>query len=58
MDHPFFAVTDENGEFSISGLPAGSYTLAVWHERLGTQTQHVRVDGIKPVATTFTLQIR
>ncbi|HVR75409.1 MAG TPA: hypothetical protein VMT52_13830, partial [Planctomycetota bacterium] len=29
---PFFAVTDENGKYEIKGLPAGKYTLGVWHE--------------------------
>jgi len=32
FDNPFHAVTDENGEFTISGLPAGTYQLSVWHE--------------------------
>lgn len=32
MDHPFFAVTDAEGQFEIKGLPAGEYTLATWHE--------------------------
>jgi len=37
MDHPFFAVSDEFGRFEIRGLPPGTYTLVVWHERLGEQ---------------------
>ena len=37
LDHPFFAVTDTSGNFEIRGLPAGNYTLVVWHERLGEQ---------------------
>ncbi len=32
FEHPFFAVSDENGEFEIKGLPAGKYTLTSWHE--------------------------
>lgn len=32
FDHPYFAVTDENGEFKIEGLPAGNYELSTWHE--------------------------
>jgi hypothetical protein len=30
-------VSDEFGRFEIRGLPPGSYTLVVWHERLGEQ---------------------
>jgi plastocyanin len=32
FDHPYHAVSDENGEFEIKGLPAGEYELTVWHE--------------------------
>jgi len=33
--HPYAAVSDAAGRFEIKGLPPGSYTLDVWHERLG-----------------------
>ena len=36
LEHPYFAVTDEAGKFSIPNLPAGKYTLGVWHEGLKT----------------------
>ena len=46
LDHPFFSVTGTDGAFAISGLPAGTYTIAAWHEKYGTQTQTVTVgDG-------------
>jgi hypothetical protein len=32
FDHPYFAVTDEDGAFSIANVPAGTYRLTVWHE--------------------------
>jgi len=35
LDHPYFAVTDEQGRYSISGLVPGDYTLAAVHPRLG-----------------------
>ncbi len=43
MDHPFFAVSDEGGRFEIRGLPAGTYTLVVWHEYLGEQELEITV---------------
>jgi len=32
-DHPYFAVTDSNGNFSIDGIPAGSYEVVCWQEK-------------------------
>jgi hypothetical protein len=43
MNHPFFAVSDESGRFEIRGLPPGTYTLVVWHERLGEQQLEITV---------------
>ena len=43
LDHPFFAVTDDSGRFSIGNLPAGTYELEIWHESGGTQTQTITV---------------
>lgn len=41
--HPFYAVTGEDGSFTIKGVPPGSYTLVFWHEGLGEQTQKITV---------------
>jgi plastocyanin len=41
VTHPFFAVTGTDGLFRLEGLPAGSYEIEAWHERLGTQTLSV-----------------
>jgi len=43
VDHPFFSVTDAAGKFEIKGLPAGTYTLAVWHEGLKFPDQELTV---------------
>ena len=43
FNHPFFAVTQPDGKFSIPNLPAGSYEIEAWHERLGTKTGKVTV---------------
>src|SRR6266446_1227875 len=38
-----FAVTDESGDYAISGVPPGKYTLKLWHERLGEKEQEIQV---------------
>src|SRR5215471_56790 len=43
VDNPYYAVTDENGKFSIPDLPAGKYQVKIWHEYLGEQTKEITV---------------
>ena len=38
LDHPYFAVTDENGDFEIKDAPAGTQKLVVWQEAAGFVT--------------------
>jgi plastocyanin len=45
VSHPFFAVSAGDGAFQIAGLPEGTYTIEAWHERFGTMTGTVTVDG-------------
>ncbi|RMH23039.1 MAG: TonB-dependent receptor [Acidobacteria bacterium] len=55
MSHPYFAVTGDDGTFKIDGVPAGTYTVEVWHERLGTKSAEVTVDGSGTATVNFTL---
>jgi hypothetical protein len=41
VDHPYFAVTGSDGSFEIKNVPPGSYTIAAWHEKLGTKDKTV-----------------
>ena len=45
FDHPYFAVADENGRFTIDSLPPGTYTVKAWHERLDKPTEQRVVVG-------------
>ena len=42
---PYFAETDESGNYKIKDVPDGSYTLAVWHEGAKSQSKPVTVSG-------------
>ena len=35
FDHPYYAVTNANGEFEIKGVPAGMQNIVMWHEAIG-----------------------
>jgi plastocyanin len=47
-DSPFFAITSEDGSFSIPNLPPGEYTVEAWHEKFGTKQAKVTVAAGKP----------
>jgi plastocyanin len=46
-DTPYFAVSDQNGNFLMDKLPAGRYRADIWHEKLGTQTIKLALDEDK-----------
>lgn len=43
LEHPFFAVSNNKGEFTIKKLPVGTYTVEIWHEVFGVQTREITV---------------
>lgn len=42
-DHPFYAVSNDKGEFALPSVPPGKYTLKIWQEALGTTSRDVTV---------------
>ncbi len=42
---PYFAETDDAGNYKIKDVPDGSYTLVVWHEGAKSQSKPVTVAG-------------
>ena len=47
-DHPFYAISDAEGQFRIDDVAPGTYSLTVWHEKLGTTSREVVVPATGP----------
>jgi plastocyanin len=56
VNHPYFAVTANGGRFEMKNLPAGTYTIEAWHEKLGRQTQSVTLGEKESRTITFTFK--
>jgi plastocyanin len=54
LSHPFFAVSDSNGAFTIKGLPPGEYEIEAWHERYGAKTLKIKVSEKADAKADFT----
>ena len=42
-EHPYYAVSNEAGEFTLPNVPAGKYVLQIWQETLGITSREVSV---------------
>ena len=51
--NPYFAVTDENGNFKIENVPAGKYKIEAWQEKLGKKTVDVAVNAKEDAVVDF-----
>lgn len=56
LENPFFVQPGRDGKFSIDGVPPGSYTVHVWHERYSADPQRVTIQAGKTATTDFFLQ--
>ncbi len=51
--NPYFAIVDENGNFTIDNVPPGKYVLKVWHGRLGDKESKIEVEAGGTVEASF-----
>ncbi|MBX3396482.1 MAG: carboxypeptidase regulatory-like domain-containing protein [Phycisphaerae bacterium] len=54
LNHPFFAVTSDTGEFEITRLPAGQYTVEIWHETFQKQQSQITLKAGETADLNFT----
>ncbi|MEW6681412.1 MAG: carboxypeptidase-like regulatory domain-containing protein [Nitrospirota bacterium] len=43
VDNPYYALTDENGAFTIDGLPPGTYTVTAWRPHFPPMERRVTI---------------
>jgi hypothetical protein len=53
LQNPYFALTDNIGDFEIKNVPPGTYQLKVWNEKLKTVSQPVTVETGKTTTVEF-----
>ena len=58
VDHPFITVTDAQGNFAITNVPPGTYTLEAIHRKAGAVTQAITVRPGKTLTTDFLLEVK
>lgn len=51
---PYFAETDDSGNYKIKDVPDGSYTVVAWHEGAKNQSKPVTVSGAGKADFTLT----
>ena len=55
LPNPWFALSDARGRFVIRDVPAGTYKLRAWHERLPSATKEIIVPAEGEVSVDFVL---
>lgn len=58
LENPYFAKADDKGRYSISNVPAGTYRLKAWHERLPMQEKEITVSQEGEVKVDFNMGIK
>ena len=56
LQNPFFAVTDENGSYTIKDVPTGSYNLLVWNKKYKAKPKQIVVNNGQSFQADFELK--
>jgi hypothetical protein len=58
LPHPWAALTDEDGRFTLRNVPVGAHKVYAWHEVLGTLTREVKLNGNRAATVDFGFVMR
>ncbi|MBI3210629.1 MAG: hypothetical protein HYZ37_17220 [Candidatus Solibacter usitatus] len=54
VSHPYFAVSGEEGTFTLKDVPPGEYMVGAWHERFGVKEVKVKVEAKQSLTADIT----
>jgi plastocyanin len=57
LQNPYFAATDNRGKYKITNIPAGTYKIKAWHERLPGQVKEITIPAEGEVTVDFTVGV-
>jgi plastocyanin len=57
FDHTLFTIPRADGGFTIDDIPAGTYKVSAWHERIGENSQPIKVEAGRATEVQFSLPI-
>jgi plastocyanin len=58
LKNSHFAISGEDGHFTLSNLPPGKYTVTAWHESYGDQMQEVTITGNEAQTLNFVFKAK
>ncbi len=56
LENPYYATSAKDGSYEIKNVPAGKYTLKIWHEKLKGQSVEVEVPEKGEVVVDFEIR--
>ena len=57
FDHPYFRIPTSEGRLTLDDVPAGTYRISAWHERIGESVHDVRVEAGRTARVEFILPV-